>query len=196
MDRQNKINAFILMLEGLSNSVIQETYDVDTRYLGGLEDQIIDYIKINYPTIVFTKEELDELIKKVYQKKHYNLKKTIDSNIGVVKYKLEDPTESIDEIINEEINKYKTLFSSIKEGTNASYVGLVDECTQSIMALLIRKNNSISFAKRTEEVKEYIYKLVTDNFKEIMEDLGMRFSDDNIYDYDIGKAMVKVEEFS
>jgi len=202
MDKQTKINEFVIALEGLSSGVVSQSFEVSAPYLGDLESTIVDYINTNYPTIVFSKDELNEIIEKVYRKKHYNLKKSIDSNIGQMKYKLEEENADVDSIILEEINKYKMLFSSISAGTNISYLGLVDECTQNIMAKLIRKNNSLSFAKRTGEVQEYIYKLVNDSFLRVMVALGDNFLDNGILpieedfkDLKDGKSKTKTEEF-
>ena len=202
MDRQNKINDFVFALEGLSSNVIPKSFEISKDYLDTLENNIINYINDNYPAIIFTKEELKDLIEKVYQKKHYNLKKSIDSNIGLMKYKLEEENIDIDKIIEDEINKYKTLATSISAGTNISYLGLVHECTQNVMSLLIRKNNSIAFAKRTEEVSNYIYELVNDSFFKIMIALGDYFIDNEVLpieqDFKLentGKSKIKTEEF-
>lgn len=202
MDRQNRINEFINDLEGLSTSIITQSFQISSNYLMELENSIADYIHKNYPAIVFTQDEIKELIEKVYQKKYYNLKKAIDSNIGLLKYRLEDQHINVDEIIEDEINKYKTLFTSVSAGTNISFLGLVDECTQNVMAMLIRKNNSITFAKRIDEVNDYIYKLINDSFLKIMVVLGDHFLDDGILlieeDFkqnDQGKSKIKTEEF-
>jgi len=202
MDRQSKINDFVFALEGLSSSVIPKCFEISSTHLELLEDEIINYINANYPAIIFTKTELKDLIEKVYQKKHYHLKKSIDSNIGLMKYKLEDVDVDLEQIIQEEIAKYKTLFTSISAGTNISYLGLVDECTRNVMAMLIRKNNSISFAKKTGQVSDYIYQLVNDSFFRVMVALGDYFLDNGVLpieeDFKFenpGKSKTKTEEF-
>lgn len=202
MDRQIKIKDFIFALEGLSSDVIPRSFEISSSYLEDLENNITNYISTNYPTIIFTKEELKNLIEKVYQKKHFNLKKSIDSKIGLIKYKLEEEDIDVNKIIEEEINKYKNLFTSIHAGTNISYLGLVDECTENVMALLIRKNNSISFAKKTEDIRKYIYGLVNDSYFRIMIVLGDYFIDNGILpieqDFKVektGKSKIKTEEF-
>lgn len=201
MDRQTTINEFITALEGLSSGIVSKSIEVSEPYLSDLEESIINYIDTNYPSIIFSKDEVKDLIDKVYQKKHYTLKKTIDSNIGLVKYKIEAENADIDKIITDEISKYKTLFISISAGTNVSYLGLVDECTQNIMASLIRKNNSLGFAKRTGEVNDYIYNLVNESFLRIMVALGDNFIDKGILPIEDDfktvsvKSKVKTEEF-
>ena len=201
MDRQTKINEFITALEELSSGIVSKSIEVSSPYLDNLEESIINYIDTNYPSIMFSKDELKDLIDKVYQKKHYTLKKTIDSNIGLLKYKMEEATADINKIITDEISKYKTLFTSISAGTNVSYLGLVDECTQNIMATLIRKNNSLGFAKRTGKVNDYIYHLVNESFLRIMVALGDNFIDKGILPIEedfkqlSGKSKVKIEEF-
>lgn len=202
MDKQNKANNFVSALEGLSSNVVTKSLEISSTYLENLENDIIQYIKNNYPSITFTKDELKRLVENVYHDRHLNLKKSIDRNIGLLKYNLEAKDADIDHIIEEEINKYKTMFTSISAGTNISYLGLVDECRQNVMGMLIRKNNSISFAKRTEEVSDYIYKLINDSFFSNMVALGDYFIDNGILpieeDFKIdthGKSKIKTEEF-
>lgn len=202
MDRQTRINEFIIAMEGFSSSVNEITFRVGIPFIDSLSNSIKTYINNNYPAIQFTEEELKNTIQKVYNKKHYNLKKSIDNNIGVMKYNIEGVSANIDDIINEEINKYKTMFMSVHAGTNISYLGLVDECTQNIMSLLIRKNTSISFAKRTEEVSAYIYDLVNVSFFDVMVSLGDELLDKGILPIEadfkksnFGKSKIKTEEF-
>lgn len=202
MDRQNKVNDFVLALEGVSSNVIPKSFQVSEQYLEDLEDNVFSYVKTNYPTIVFTKEELKKVIEPVYQDRHLKLKKQVDKNIGLMRYNLDAEDANVDRIIEEEINKYKTLFTSISAGTNIKYLGLVDECTQNVMSLLIRKNTSISFAKRTEEVRQYIYNKVNASFFDIMVVLGDYFIEKEIIpieeDYKVenqSKRKIKTEEF-
>lgn len=202
MDRQNKINEFVIALEGLSSSINGITFKVSKPFLDNLENSILQYIKENYPAIEVTREKLKPGIENVFQEKHLNLKKSIDKNIGVMKYNIEDPNIiDIDKIIKEEIEKYKTMFISVHAGTNVSYLGLVDKCTENVMGLLIRKNNSISFAKRTEEVREYISKLVSDCYLNVMIAISDKLLDDGIlpieedFKFDNGKSKIKTEDF-
>lgn len=179
MDRQTKINDFVISLEGLSSSINKMAFEVSDDEINLLAISIFDYIHNNYK-IPVTQEEFKEVVDKVYQKKHLNLKNSIDNNIGIMKYNLEDQSVNIDSIIQEEITHYKNLFTCVGAGTNVSYLGLVDECTQNVMAMLIRRNTSIGFAKRTEEVKNYIYNLVNDNFFKVMVRLGDTLLDNGI----------------
>lgn len=202
MDRQNKINEFVMALEGLSSSVNGITFKASKPFLDELENSILLYIKENYPAIKITKEKLKPGIENVFQEKHLNLKKSIDKNIGMLKYNMEDPNiVDIDRIINEEIEKYKTMFMSVHAGTNISYLGLVDKCTENVMSLLIRKNNSISFAKHTGEVRDYISKLVSDCYLSVMIAISDKLLDDGILpiedDFKIynGKSKIKTEDF-
>lgn len=202
MDRQTRISEFVIAIEGLSSSVNEMAFKVSEPFIDSLSNSIKKYINTNYPTILITKEELKEALEKVYNKKHYNLKQSIDNNIGPMKYNLEDINVDIDEIIKEEIIKYKTMFMSVHAGTNIGYLGLVNECTENVMSLLIRKNTSIAFAKRTEEVNEYIYGLVNDTFFKTMVALGDKLLDDGILPIEedfkkdnSGKSKIKLEEF-
>ena len=202
MDRQNRINNFVLALESFSSSVISKSFTVSKTYLEDLENSIINYVNINYPAIIFTKEELKAEIEPVYQDRHLKLKKQIDKNIGLMRYNLDAEDADVNQIIQDEISKYKTLFTSISAGTNINYLGLVDECTQNVMRLLIRKNSSISFAKRTEEVSKYVYDVVNNQFFTIMVALGNYFIDNEFnsieesFSYDnMGKSKTKTEEF-
>ena len=198
MDRQTKTNEFIIALEGLSASINQVAYDVSSPLIDELVKSILDYIK-KYPSIVCTKEEVKTAINKIYSKKHLNLKQNIDNNINSMKYDLEDLSVDINLVIAKELAKYKTMFMSVNAGTNISYLGLVDECTQNVMSLLIRKNSSISFAKHIKEAEEDIFNLINENFFKIMLNLGDKLLDDGILpienDFNLGKSKIKIEEF-
>ena len=187
MDRQTKIDEFISALEVVSSSINPTAFEVSSPLIDELVKEILDYVNKNYPAIVCAKEEMKNAINK------------IDNNIGIAKYDLGAVNADVDAIIAREISKYKTMFMSINAGTNISYLGLVDECTQNVMALLIRKNKSISFAKNTKQVEEYIYNLVNTNFFRVMVSLGDKLLDDGIIpienDFSVGKRKVKIEEF-
>lgn len=180
MNREMKINEFVTDLEMMSSELLKMIYDVEKPCLDNLVDSITKYMKEKYPLVDFTDEELLSSIYKVYQKKDMNLKRTIDTNIGALKYHLEDDKIDVDIVIEEEINKYKTMFSSVNAGTNISYLGLVDEITENVMAILIRNNHSIYFAKDTNSVREYIYNLVNTNFVSTMVKVGDKLLDDGI----------------
>lgn len=180
MDREVKINEFVSSLEMLSSEILKMTYKIEKSCLDDLVNNITKYMNENYPLVEFTKDELLNAIYKVYQKKDMNLKKSIDTNIGLLKYKLEDHKIDVDFVIEEEINKYNTMFMSVNAGTNINYLGLVDEITENVMALLIRNNHSIYFAKDTNKVREYIYGLVNKNFFNTMVKVGDTLLDDGI----------------
>ncbi len=180
MDREMKINEFVTDLELMSSELLKMIYNVEKPCLDNLVDSITKYMKEKYPHVDFTEEELLSSIYKVYQKKDMNLKRTIDTNIGSLKYKLEDDKVDIAIVIEEEISKYKTMFFSVNAGTNISYLGLVDEITENVMSLLIRNNHSIYFAKDTNNVREYIYDLVNSNFVSTMVKVGDKLLDDGI----------------
>lgn len=180
MDREMKINEFVTDLEIMSSEIPKMIYDVEKPCLDNLVDSITKYMKDKYPFVNYEKEELLNAIYKVYQKKDMNLKRTIDTNIGSLKYKLEDDKVDIVVVIEEEISKYKTMFFSVNAGTNINYLGLVDEITENVMALLIRNNHSIYFAKDTNNVREYIYNLVNSNFVSTMVKVGDKLLDDGI----------------
>lgn len=199
MDRQTKINYFVYALEGLSSDVIPKSYEVSKNYLENLQIDIIKYIQDNFSSVGCTKEDLKKPIESVYQDRNLKLKTSIDKNIGLMKYNMEEENADIDSIVEDEISKYKTMFTSIHAGTNINYLGLVDECTQNVMSVLIRKNTSISFAKRTGEINDYIYNLINASFFKIMIALGDNFMDNVILpieqDFLPGKSKVRTEEF-
>ena len=58
MDRQTKINEFITALEELSSGIVSKSIEVSSPYLDNLEESIINYIDTNYPSIMFSKDEL------------------------------------------------------------------------------------------------------------------------------------------
>lgn len=180
MDREMKINDFTTALEMMSSEILKMIYEVEEPCLNILVSSITEYMNNNYPFVDYRKEDMLNVIYKVYQKKDMTLKKAIDTNIGLLKYNLEDTNVDVDLVIQEEINKYKTLFASVNAGTNASYLGLVDEITENVMSLLIRNNNSIYFAKDITVVREYIYNLVNKNYVDTMVKVGDTLLDDGI----------------
>ena len=180
MDREIKVNEFVSSLEMMSSELLKMVYQVEKPCLSDLVSSITKYMNENYPLVEFTNDELLNAIYKVYQKKDMNLKKSIDTNIGLLRYKLEDDKIDVNLAIEEEINKYKTMFMSVNAGTNINYLGLVDEITENVMALLIRNNHSIYFAKDTNKVREHIYDLVNKNFFSTMVKVGDTLLDDGI----------------
>ena len=197
MDRKMKVNEFVSSLEMMSSELLKMIYEVEKPCLSDLISNITKYMNDNYSLVEFTNEELLNAIYKVYQKKDLKLKKSIDTNIGALKYKLEDEKIDVDLAIEEEISKYKTMFMSVNAGTNINYLGLVDEITENVMALLIRNNHSIYFAKDTNKVREYIYDLVNKNFFSTMIKVGDVLLDDGIIaieqDFDL-KGNIKMKE--
>ncbi len=180
MDREIKVNEFVSSLEMMSSELLKMVYQVEKPCLSDLVSSITKYMNENYPLVEFTNDELLNAIYKVYQKKDMNLKKSIDTNIGLLRYKLEDDKIDVNLAIEEEINKYKTMFMSVNAGTNINYLGLVDEITENVMALLIRNNHSIYFAKDINKVREHIYDLVNKNFFSTMVKVGDTLLDDGI----------------
>ena len=152
--------------------ISQITYDATANNIEILENDILTYLHDKFPNMSVSKEEIHEIILKVYQTRNYNLKKEVECNLGKAKFAFEDEKEDPKKIIIEEINKLRKLFNSIKSGTNYYYLGLVDKCTQEIIGQLIRWHNSIAFSKESEHTKEYIRSLIANNYKLIMNSAG------------------------
>lgn len=152
--------------------ISQITYDATANNIEILENDILTYLHDKFPNMSVSKEEIHEIILKVYQTRNYNLKKEVECNLGKTKFAFEDEKEDPKKIIIEEINKLRKLFNSIKSGTNYYYLGLVDKCTQEIIGQLIRWHNSIAFSKESEHTKEYIRSLIANNYKLIMNSAG------------------------
>ena len=152
--------------------ISQITYDATANNIEILENNILTYLHDKFPNMSVSKEEIHEIILKVYQTRNYNLKKEVECNLGKAKFAFEDEKQDPKKIIIEEINKLRKLFNSIKSGTNYYYLGLVDKCTQEIIGQLIRWHNSIAFSKESEYTKEYIRNLIANNYKLIMNSAG------------------------
>lgn len=152
--------------------ISQITYDATANNIEILENNILTYLHDKFPNMSVSKEEIHEIILKIYQTRNYNLKKEVECNLGKAKFAFEDDKEDPKKIIIEEINKLRKLFNSIKSGTNYYYLGLVDKCTQEIIGQLIRWHNSIAFSKESEYTKEYIRNLIANNYKLIMNSAG------------------------
>lgn len=150
----------------------QITYDSVACNIEVLENNILSYLHDSFPNMSVSKEEIHDIILKIYQTRNYNLKKEVECNLGKAKFEFEDKKQDVEKIIIEEISKLKKLFTSIKGGTNYYYLGLVDKCTQEIMGQLIRWHNSIAFAKESENTKKYIRNLIADSYKIIMQNMG------------------------
>lgn len=150
----------------------QITYDEVSNNLDSLENSILDYLHNKFPNMSVTKEELNNIISKLYQTKNFQLKKEVECNLGKAKFAFEDNNQNIENIISDEIGRLKKMFASVKNGTNYCYLGFVDKCTQEIINLLIRWHNTISFSKETESVRKYIRELVENNYKFIVSGIG------------------------
>ena len=172
MDKVSLTEEYIKLIEDYLIIIGQITYDTTVNHLEVVESSVLDYLHINFPNMVISKEELHETLNRLYQNRNFKLKKAVECDLGKTKYDFEANKVSIEEIIKEEIGKLRILFTSVNKGTNFHYFGLVDECIQEIMGILIRKNTSLSFAKKTEAVREEISKLLTDNYKVMMDDMG------------------------
>lgn len=160
------------LIEGYLITISQISYDITTWHLEDLEKSLLDYLHTHYASISISKEELHEILNRLYQSRHFSLKKTIECNLGKTKYEFEANHKEVMELIKEEVSKLRTLFSSVQKGTNIHYLGLVNECVQELMAILIRKNTTLSFAKNTEKVRLDLLELLSENYKNMMNDLG------------------------
>ena len=172
MNNLSLTEQYIKEIEDMLVIISQITYNTTTENLELAENLILNYLHTNFPNMVISKEELNEILKRLYQNRNFKLKKTVECNLGKAKYDFEANNNSIQEIINDQIVKLRILFTSVNKGTNFHYLELVEECIQEIMAILIRKNNSISFAKKTEAVREYISNVLGSNYKNIMKEMG------------------------
>lgn len=172
MNKESKMKEYTNLIEDYLIKLGQISYDVTSFHLEKLENSILEYLHTDYPNISISRKEIEEVLNRLYQTRHFNLKKTIECNLGKTKYEYEDNSKELEVLIQEEINKLRTLFSSVSMGTNIHYLGLVNECTQEIMAILIRKNTTISFAKDTELVRKKVSDLVKDNYITMMNNLG------------------------
>lgn len=172
MNKESKMKEYTNLIEEYLIKLGQISYDVTSFHLEKLENSILDYLHTDYPNISISRKEIGEVLNRLYQSRHFNLKKTIECNLGKTKYEYEDNSKELETLIQEEINKLRTLFSSVSMGTNIHYLGLVNDCTQEVMAMLIRKNTSISFAKDTELVRNKISDLVKDSYIAMMNNLG------------------------
>lgn len=184
-------------IENIVALMSQITYDEVSNNLDVLENQILDYLHGKFSNMSVSKDEIHSIIIKLYQTRNFKLKKEVECNLGKAKFECEDKVQSIESIIVEEIEKLRKLFTSVKGGTNYYYLGLVDECTQGIISLLIRWHNSLSFSKDSEQAKEDIRKLISQNYKFIMNNMGDKLllqlvePLENKFEFNIDKKMIK-----
>lgn len=172
MNKDLKMKEYTKLIDEYLIKLGQISYDVTSIHLENLENSILEYLHTDYPNISISRKEIEDVLNRLYQSRHFNLKKTIECNLGKTKYEYEDNSKDLETLIQEEINKLRTLFSSVSMGTNIHYLGLVNDCTQEVMAILIRKNTTISFAKDTEIVRKKVSDLVKNSYIAMMSNLG------------------------
>lgn len=172
MNQEDLMKEYAKLIENYLIIISQISYDVTSWHLEDLEESILDYLSTHYQSISISKKEIHELLNRLYQNRHFNLKKTVECSLGKTKYEFESNNKDVIDLIKEEIIKLRTLFSSVSKGTNIHYLDLVKECAQEIMAILIRKNTTLSFAKNTEKVRNDLTILIDNNYKNMMNDLG------------------------
>ena len=152
--------------------VIQKKMDdITTAQLNKLKTEIANYIHSNYSSIIITDDELNKVLM-AYHDRNYRLKKELERNLGEAKFKSESGKMDVEEIIEQEVTKMGKMFNSVLATTNINYVDLIKECVQELMGLLIRKNNSLTFAKNTEKVRKDLEQYLFITYQIIMKQLG------------------------
>lgn len=158
--------------------IIQKQMDeITTAHLDKLKKVISHYLHSNYSSIVITDDELNKILM-AYHDRNYRLKKELERNLGEAKFKSESGKVDTEEIIEQEVTKIGKMFNSVLTATNSNYVGLVNECVQELMGLLIRKNSSLTFAKNTEKIRKDLEQALLTTYQRIMKQLGQFLLDD------------------
>lgn len=136
-----------------------------------LENEILNYIHVNYPAMVIPKGYILEIINNCYKPGTDKYKQKMEFKAADIKYKLESiETENK---IQEDIEDLNKLFETITMGTNFCYFGYIENTLNGIMKYLIDiSRGSMSFAKNSIKIRESIMELITKYYKITMKEYG------------------------
>ncbi len=138
-----------------------------------LETEILDYMKNNYTSIIVSRGPILEIINDGYKIGTERYKKQIEFKIADTKYTLTEENVDLDIALKESTDKLNKLFNTISLGSNTSYLDYIKNTLGSIMKYLMEKSNGhIMFAKKSMEIRNDIEKMVSNSFKNTMNEYG------------------------
>ena len=138
-----------------------------------LEIEVLNYVQENYSFMVVPKGPILEIVNKNYKPGTTKYKEFMKFKVADVKYILNSEYENIDSVIKTEINKLDILFNSISLGSNINYLDYIKNTLGDIMKLLMEKSNgSMSFAKKSIQIRNDIEKIIDLYFRNTMNDYG------------------------
>ena len=139
-----------------------------------LEDKIIKCIRENCPSNIFSKETFIEIINKWYKTDTKKYKDSLAFDKSGILYKLSKQSSDIlDEDIEKDKDELYKKFNSIKLGSNFSYLDYTENCLSEIMKIIQDANmNSISYAKKSMQIRKDIESLIKSSYLITMKDYG------------------------
>jgi len=167
------VEKFLEFLDNINNIVDISLNNSLEKNSGVLEIKIIDYINENYSFMVVPKGQILEIINNGYKPGTEKYKEYMKFKVADIKYILNSKGIDIDKTLEEEINKLNNLFNSISLGSNINYLDYIKNTLGNIMKYLMEKSNgSMSFAKKSIQIRGDIEKIIEEHFKYTMSDYG------------------------
>ena len=157
MINKEEILHFIEKLE----KIIQKTNNLELRCMTELkqfEQEILDYVKTEYPTIYLEPNYIYYTFSKEYQKKFLEIHKRIEKYLTkIIDYLQENENNYFTEL------QISIIANMIKKNINESFenTNIDDIINIEINAILIRNSNgNLKFAKNTLKIRKEIYEIV------------------------------------
>lgn len=167
------VEKFIQFLDNI-NSIIDISLNNSLENNSeNLETEILDYMKNNYTSIIVSRGPILQIINDGYKIGTERYKKQIEFKIADTKYTLTEENVDLDIALKESTDKLNKLFNTISLGSNTSYLDYIKNTLGSIMKYLMEKSNGhIMFAKKSMEIRNDIEKMVSNSFKNTMNEYG------------------------
>lgn len=167
------VEKFIQFLDNI-NSIIDISLNNSLENNSeNLETEILDYMKNNYTSIIVSRGPILQIINDGYKIGTERYKKQIEFKIADTKYTLTEENVDLDIALKESTDKLNKLFNTISLGSNTSYLDYIKNTLGSIMKYLMEKSNGhIMFAKKSMEIRNDIEKMISNSFKNTMNEYG------------------------
>lgn len=167
------IEKFLEFLDNINNMIDISLNTSLEKNSEILEIKILDYIQENYSFMVVPKGPILELVNNGYKPGTEKYKEYMKFKTADVKYILNSNGIDLEKALQEEINKLIVLFNSISLGSNINYLDYIKNTLGNIMKYLMEKSNgSMSFAKKSMQIRNDIEKIIEEYFKYTMNDYG------------------------
>ncbi len=173
-----QVEAFFQFLDNI-NSIIDINLNKSLEKNSvNLEVEILNYVQQNCSSLVVNKGPMLEIINNSYKPGTDKYKDSMKFKVADIKYNLSSEDIDLDKNLKEEIRKLNILFNSISLGSNINYLDCIKNTLGNIMKYLIEKSNgSISFARKSMQIRNDIEIIIGKYFKFTMNDYGEGLKD-------------------